>query len=164
MKRQPMKSQTRKLLSRLRLASAGDIVTYEELAELIDADTVDLQEGKPRSWLATARRRLLRDQGIVTVCEPNVGVRLLRPEEVLPQTARRLRKTRRAAARTIRDGVTVERRPEGVTEADWLAHQTRIQIADLIRSSATEGKVRKEVQRSANGEKRDIDIDTLKGV
>ena len=89
-----MKKQTSRLLAALKGASPGELLSYDRLAGLIGQSADDIQNGKARAWLTTARKRLLRDDRIVTRCEPGVGVRLLRPEEVLPATSARLKKTR----------------------------------------------------------------------
>lgn len=163
MRRPVMKKQTSRLLAALKGASPGELLSYDQLAGLIGQSADDIQNGKARAWLTTARKRLLRDDRIVTRCEPGVGVRLLRPEEVLPATSARLKKTRRAAGRAVVDGCTIETKPEGVTDVQWLAHQTRVQIADLIRSNATEGTVKRALVKAANGAQQDIDLSSLKG-
>ena len=164
LKRPTMSKSTARLLAALKAATPGDLISYDRLAGMIGVDPEALRTGRANSWLATARRRLLRDDKVVTRCEPGVGVRLLLPEEVLPATQARLRKTRRAANRTVDDGTTLEGKPEGVTEVQWLAHQTRIQIADLIRSSAREASVKRELVKASNGERQDYDLDRLRGV
>jgi hypothetical protein len=79
-KRIPERSiQAQQLIERLEEATTGELIPYAELSALIGEDV----QNEARGYLATARRRLLKDKQLFFATIFNEGVRLLNSSEVV---------------------------------------------------------------------------------
>lgn len=91
------------LYDRLSAASINDVVTYTELSELIDADRAAVQSAVRRAAkeLSSIDKRAL-------VAVPNVGYRVIAPEEHLTLAKRHQAKSGRALKRGYSAAVDVD--------------------------------------------------------
>lgn len=74
----------------------GELITYEELSEVID---FDVTQNKGRGYLNTARNRLLKDSGIVIGTIRKEGVKIMSDEEIAKTVGKRYLKALRSKGR-----------------------------------------------------------------
>lgn len=86
-------ADTVRIIRRLESAKIGDVITYQELGSLIGAG---VSPGNPGySKLATAKRVLLRERGMVFGAVLNQGVKRLNDSEIVDDTHNGIRRLRR---------------------------------------------------------------------
>jgi hypothetical protein len=93
-------AETHALAARLRKLEPGQAVTYGELNSLFSSgfDT----QGRNRHNLEAAKRKLLKEEGIVIECIYNVGAKRLTENEKLSIGPQVIQRTRRIAKRGLK--------------------------------------------------------------
>lgn len=90
--------ETKMLVDLLSPKPEGSTVTYAEMEQCIGRPVTPQTQGY--SYLASAKRILLRDHGILVDAEPKVGVRICTNEEKLLVSGRHVKRARRAVKRS----------------------------------------------------------------
>lgn len=132
-----LSAETSLLIRRLRSLSVEEVVSYEELSELIGRDV-----RRFRSPLDTARLRVLKDDYIHTDVVRTVGIkRISTAEGASSGAARALRRVRAAArrGRTIVSRVKLEEVPQ-TDRAVLFARSSLLDLVDNASSAKVEAK------------------------
>lgn len=122
-------SQDAKLLAaRLAIVPHGELVTYEDLRKVIGAN---VRTSRGHGALRTARRLVQESHRAVFRAVPNEGLRRLTDEEVTTIAPAEMRNTtRRKAAKTVRELVTVDY--DKLPPAARTAHNVGLSMAGAL--------------------------------
>lgn len=127
-----------------RRQSGGITITYDEMKDLIGREVTPHAGGY--TYLASARRILLRDHGIVFDSEPKVGVRICSNEEKMVVSGRDLKRARRAVVRSRQKLVSVEyERLPPDKKKEWNARMSIIGALDLMTAPNSVKKIERAV-------------------
>ncbi|MFH1719068.1 MAG: hypothetical protein ABIF19_17070 [Planctomycetota bacterium] len=82
------------LYQRIAAMEPGDTISYDDLSGIVYRDI-----RSPKGWalMASARRKALHDDGIVTECVTNVGVKRMDDVAIIGATPAYIKRVRRAA-------------------------------------------------------------------
>jgi len=123
------------LRDRLKRLGVGDKITYEELSKLIASN---VQHGRARGWLNSARRAVYTETCAIFGVITNVGLQRLNDAQALEAQRGALDSVRRRSKRIYR--VLTNLKPENLTSEQRSQLYARVTIA-AIAAMSTESRV-----------------------
>ena len=127
------------LIEYLNAKQVGELVTYEELSELIGHDVT---QSKGRGYLETAKRRLLKDHAIVFGTIRTEGIKRLSDEEIARTVGKRYIKAVRSKSRKAYDENTSVNF-DSLTPDAKISHQCTMTILALMKHVTDRKSVKK---------------------
>ncbi len=135
------------LCDRLQAAEVGEVVTYAELSELIKRDV----QRDARYVLASAQKRLQRDNRILFGAVRGVGIKRLNDEETVRVGATSMTKIRREARRGMQK--TACANFDALSDEGKVQHNTSLSMLGALHLMTTSRKIKalKETIKNTGG-------------
>lgn len=149
---------TQLIINRLTETKEGDVVSYEELSQLVGRDVRTIAKGCTR----TARKRLLKSQ-IHFDCIVNVGFKRCNDKEKVHCGGAYIGKARRACRRGIQVTASVMNY-DAMSKEDQVQHNMQLSIFQTLRSLSTSQKQKAVSERVEQGHQRLSLAGTLKAI
>lgn len=121
----------------------GGTATYSELSAAMGVQS----DGKGRGYVASARRRLLRESDMVFSCVPKVGIQRLNDEAIVGKSDGVISRIRRAAIRGGRELIRGVQKFEEMSQGMRWTHNAHAVVYGAIRTLSGKASRRKLLAR-----------------